>query len=195
LAIVEIHCPKCGSLCDLEDEKSQKYSCSSCEAIFLFLEPISKKAEVDIESHNCPECGIWVKPDTEYTCSECEKTGLCCSCVSEKADKVTCKECLAKEERACDICGKEYLYRCAICGIKRCRKDYYSFNIEVREYSRVLDMKTGRYYSLYCPTCQGQVCDKCYKKKEGFLRGGLSCYCKKCGDKLKMMAPHSSKTS
>jgi hypothetical protein len=115
MATVETHCPRCDSPCVLVDETNQQYSCSSCDTSFRFVELIKKKTRVEIRSHNCPECGNWVKPGTEYVCSECGKTDLCSKCISQTAaDKFICKECLTKEERACDVCGKEYAYRCAV---------------------------------------------------------------------------------
>jgi hypothetical protein len=194
MATIEIHCPKCGSLCFLENEKNQQYSCNNCDTTFRFLETRKKKIDLGVKPQTCPECGNLVKAGTGYVCSECGKANLCSNCVNENAEKIVCKKCLTKNERACDVCGKEYAHRCGVCGIKRCKKDYHNFNIEIEEYSRVLDMKTGRYYSLYCPTCKSEICEKCYNKKEGFLKGGLSFYCKKCRSKLVLTPPHSFKT-
>jgi len=190
MATTQIRCPKCGFVCLLEDEKTQQYNCHSCNTVFRIVEKAGNS-----EYLNCPECGILVKPGTGHICSECGEADLCNNCISENANKFVCKECLKKKGRACDLCGKEYAYRCGVCGIKRCAKDYYNFNIGIKEYSRVLDLKTERLYSLYCPSCKSPICDKCYEEKEGFLRGGLSFYCKKCGSKLKLLAPHSHKTS
>ncbi len=189
---MEIRCPKCRSPCLLEDGKNQQYKCRSCDTAFRFIETITKKNKLDIIPHDCPECGKYVKPGTGFACSECGKANLCSTCIIEKGEEFICNECLTKNERKCDICGKVYVYRCGVCGIKRCSQDYHNFNIEIKEYSRVLNKMTKRHFSLYCPSCQSPICGKCYKKKERILMGGLSLYCKKCGSKLSLGAPHSS---
>jgi hypothetical protein len=194
VATAVIRCPKCGYPCLLENEKNQQYCCESCKTTFRFVET-TKKLKQETKTANCPECGNPIKANSAYTCSECGKTNLCNNCVDEKATKIICKDCLKKSESDCGICGKEAVHRCVVCGVRRCKKDYHNFNVEIKEYSRVLDMKTGRYYSLYCPSCKSEICEECYKKKEGFLKGGLSFYCKKCGSKLKLTAPHTNPLS
>ncbi len=190
MTITAIRCPKCGSPCLLENEKNQQYHCNSCDAVFRLVETTKKKSLQETKPSSCPDCGNTVQASKIYVCSECGKKNLCNNCVDEETAKIICKECLKKSQRDCGICGKEYVYRCGVCGVRRCKKDYHNFNVEIMEYSRVLDMKTGKYYSLYCPKCQSEICEKCYNKREGFLKGGLSFYCKKCGSKLKLTAPH-----
>jgi hypothetical protein len=191
MATVEIRCPKCRSLCSLEDKEIQQYECQRCDTAFSFLEPAKKNNITDALSNDCPDCKNYVKPGNGFVCSECGKTNFCSKCIIEKSEKLICKECLTKNERECDICGKDYVYRCAVCGIKRCIEDYSNFNIEIKDYSRALNKRIKNIYSIYCPSCQSQICDKCYKTKEGLFRGGVSLYCKKCGGKLALGVPHS----
>lgn len=195
MATTQVCCPKCLSPCLLESEKDLQYACTSCDTVFRF---VVKKGNIDpvvIGSLDCLACGSPLKMGLGYTCDECGSKNLCGKCVVEAEGKVICRKCLTKAERSCDLCNRESAYTCGVCGIKRCAKDYNNFNVEIKEYSRVLDLKTGRFYSLYCPTCKSEICDKCFNKKEGFLRGGLSFYCKKCGSKLTLRPPLSYKKS
>jgi hypothetical protein len=194
LATAEIHCPKCGSDCSLENKKNQ-YACGACETVFKIIEG-KREGSSNVQSNHCPICGTFVRAGNGETCSKCGKENLCNECLTEISGNLVCRSCSAvSTDIGCNVCGKESMCRCSVCGIRRCKEHYFDFNTQIREYSRVLNMKTERLYSLYCPTCESTVCSKCFNRKEGMFRGGLKLYCKKCGSKLHFMPPLSSKKS
>ena len=191
MATDEIHCPKCGSQCELENQEKQQYGCNNCETQFCFITTETKSQHTSTNLLNCPECGNPLTPNEGYICTQCGTRNLCSNCVDANSEKTICKECLKQNQQDCIACGKQFIFKCGVCGVRTCEKHAYIFNVEIKEYSRALNMKTGKLYSLYCSTCESVICHKCFSKKEGII-SGLKFYCKRCGSKLQICPPHAA---
>ncbi len=166
MAVVEISCPRCGSVSHLKNEKTNEYRCDNCSTTFVLVDTMKKEVVRDTKRHNCPTCGRPVSRTEAYVCTECGTEDLCKNCLVEINNKIVCMECAKKEGKACYICGKKAWWHCGVCGHTACRNHADRFNLK------------GNYL---CPNC-GAVCKNCYVEKVDFL--GKTFYCKKCGTKL-----------
>lgn len=189
MAIVEVSCPRCGSLCHTRGELKNEYHCDHCGATFRLIDTTKKEIIHDTRPHNCPICGRPVKAEEGYVCTECGKEFLCDNCVDEITDSEThleksvCKLCLKKKGLSCEWCSNPYAFRCTVCGKQYC-EEHADFDMHIR----VKKGKWGMHFSLWCDNCKGNVCRRCYVEKTSVF-GGKAYYCKKCGTKLKVDQP------
>jgi hypothetical protein len=115
----------------------------------------------------CSECKHILASNSIYACTECGKQNLCPDCVYEVDDRFLCKYCLKNNKLDCLGCGKPVVYTCAVCGERRCKQHGHIFKIEITEYSRVMDLKTGKFYTLYCPNAKLKFAKNATAKKRG----------------------------
>jgi hypothetical protein len=188
MAVVEIRCPRCGSVSHLKNEKTHEYSCDHCHATFLIVYTTKREVVRDIKRHNCPVCGRPVKMDESYVCIECGKEDLCKNCIKEVDEKNYCGDCIEKLGWACSSCSSPYTIECEVCGRKSCKTHSIMFDIMMEKYSKKSKRKRTFYQSLYCDKCKGWVCSECYEEKRSLL-GGRTYICKKCKNELKLRSP------
>lgn len=180
MAIVEVRCPRCGSPSSPRNRKKHEYQCDHCGATFIFVDTTKKEVVHDRRAHNCPICGRPVEAGEGYVCRECGKRDLCENCVEKVGKKFLCRECLEEKGWNCP-CGKRGVYECVVCGVRRCKRHAFDFDIEG-------EWEGFRFFSLWCPNCGGEVCSSCAVEKRSFW-GGKTYYCKKCGSKLERNPP------
>lgn len=209
MSVVEIRCPRCGSVCHEKNDEEHEYLCEHCGATFRFVDATRREVVHDTRAHNCPLCGRSVEAGKGYVCKECGKEYLCENCIEiirERGfEKIVCKECLKQKGLSCSICSSKYEHFCVVCGKKYCDEHTSLFmdNLpsvsEIHHHGRELRKKgyaehPARIFALYCPHCEGYVCHRCYVKKSSFW-GGEGYYCKKCGSKLRKESPLSREYS
>ena len=192
MAVVEIRCPRCGSISHLKNEETHEYCCEHCSTTFVFVDTTKQRVVHDTVSHNCPLCGRPVKVGESYLCKWCGTEYLCEECVQTWGSEhiIVCNACIKQKGYNCDECRTKYSVQCVVCGKKKCAKHADDFDIEIKKYSKKLEENQVQYKALYCTTCHDNVCNSCYNIRSSFL-GGRTLICKKCGSELKIWEPES----
>jgi len=177
MSVVEMRCPRCGSVCSQKGDKPNEYSCTHCGATFRFVDTSQRYVTTDVLIRNCAFCGKPLETGKGFRCTRCGREYFCDSCVDEIYGKYVCVDCIQKSSQNCQLCRKYGVYKCISCGRKACKQHAQHMRfIQPGSEQRV----------LFCSRCSGFVCYSCVKF--GFFSSTPTC--PRCGSALTYYSPY-----
>ena len=189
MSIIEIRCPRCGSICSSKGKKENEYHCEHCGTSFVFMDTSKKEVVHDKKIHHCRACGIPIEDSGNYKCVFCGKEDFCQECIIkatvEKPDGSLqriffCNDCEKEyfrlQGKICSVCGEPGdVTVCGVCGRKFCDK---------HDEIMLLDSRLH-----FCDHCRDELewglrsfnlCGDCVTRKQN-LFGKVTYHCKRCG--------------